>query len=147
MQAPSMQGNDRALLQAAESGDLEALKQQLLYKGGKMNECKDSGGLSPLHKAAQNGHLSIVTWLVENGANIDAQAGNGSTPLMKSAQYNRADILAWLIDKGADVTARTKQGHTVKDYALDTQVKASFLKGVFRLVWELIFFSIYLMYP
>ena len=33
----------------------------------------EKNGNYPLHIAAQNGHINLVTWLVNNGADINAQ--------------------------------------------------------------------------
>ncbi len=39
----------------------------------------DATGLTPLHLAVSEGHISVATELLENGANVNARAGNGMT--------------------------------------------------------------------
>ncbi len=41
----------------------------------------DSYSRTPLHVAARYGHIRVVKWLLENGANVNATAYNGFTPL------------------------------------------------------------------
>jgi len=54
-----------ALVNAAESGDLESIKS--LHKAGvDVTFARDL----PLDKAARNGHLSIIKYLMENGSNV-----------------------------------------------------------------------------
>jgi ankyrin repeat protein len=57
-----------------------------------------SGQKTPLTLAVENGHLTIVQFLAEKGANITK--GN---PLYQAAGNNRIDVVAFLISKGANV--------------------------------------------
>jgi ankyrin repeat protein len=42
---------------------------------------RDSDSQTPLHVAARFNHIEVVKWLLENGADVDAQAYNRFTPL------------------------------------------------------------------
>jgi len=42
---------------------------------------RDSDGRTPLHVAARFNQIEVVKWLLENGADVDAQANNKFTPL------------------------------------------------------------------
>lgn len=53
-----------------------------------------------LHHACHCGQLDVVKLLVENGAEIDAQAINGGTPLMRAVESSREAIVSYLISKG-----------------------------------------------
>jgi len=49
----------------------------LIENGGDINEkCKDEDDKTPLHYAAENGHLSVVEYLVNHKANINAKENN-----------------------------------------------------------------------
>jgi len=60
----------------------------------------------PLHAAATRGIASIVTLLLEHGADPNA-AWNTLTPLHMAAKYGRVDVARILLDHGADITALT----------------------------------------
>ena len=67
--------------------------------------------LTPLHIASSYGHLDIVKYLVENGAEIDAKDSYGRTPLMEamdsvglgSNDNGLYAVIGYLISKGAGV--------------------------------------------
>jgi ankyrin repeat protein len=58
-----------------------------------------------LIRAADNGHLDIVKFLVERGVDVDATTVDGVTPLMYASQNGYTEIMQYLINKGADVNA------------------------------------------
>ncbi len=72
-------------LRCATSGGLEQCVDMLLEHrealGIDINAAGQPSGQTALHRAAQNGHLRIVTKLLEHGAEIDARDHNKKTPL------------------------------------------------------------------
>jgi ankyrin repeat protein len=58
-----------------------------------------------LIRAADNGQLEIVKFLVERGVNVDATTVDEVTPLMYASQNGYTEIIEFLISKGADVNA------------------------------------------
>eukprot|EP00943_MAST-04B_sp_MAST-4B-sp1_P006492 g6492.t1 len=51
--------------------------------------CKDAGnGNTPIHIAAQNGHIHLVKYLVEKGCECNAQNGTGNTALHMALAYD-----------------------------------------------------------
>lgn len=56
---------------------------------------------TPLHFAAEKGHLDIVTLLIDKGANINSRDSNNCTPLHIAAKYGRFCVVKYLINKGA----------------------------------------------
>ena len=102
--------SDKALLEAAEKGDLKKV-QQLLEKGADLNATNDYG-LMPLHQAAYGGHTEVVDLLIAKGADLKAKTKDGSTPLRVAADYGRKEVVELLIAKGADVDAKDKYGYT-----------------------------------
>ncbi|HIT76532.1 MAG TPA: ankyrin repeat domain-containing protein [Candidatus Avipropionibacterium avicola] len=54
----------------------------------------------------------LITWLVEQGAQVDAPASNGATPLWTRASYGRAAQIPLLLSLGADPEHRTRGGQT-----------------------------------
>lgn len=66
---------------AAQSGDVDTLAQEISKKKDLIN-AKDSNGWQPIHEGARGGHLDVVKYLVENGADINAQThSKGGTAL------------------------------------------------------------------
>jgi ankyrin repeat protein len=97
-----IQGNVTPLLGAAginksdrsrdvEAKDLETIK-VLLNLGADINEASVTGWTA-LHAAAFTGATTIVRFLAENGANIDARNGCGQTALTLAAGSNARGLL------------------------------------------------------
>lgn len=64
---------------AAFNGDLSHLK--LLIEQGVINiNERDDKGCTPAHKAAGQGHIDVIQWLIENGANVNIRNNAGETP-------------------------------------------------------------------
>ena len=55
----SIKMNNDLLGQSAESGDTEVAK-SLIQKGADLNSIDDLYGETPLHRAARNGHTTVV---------------------------------------------------------------------------------------
>ena len=98
--------SERALIDAAYAGNVEAVKQHLA--AGTDVNAWDKYGSTPLHKAALKGHKEIVKLLIAKGADVNAKAGNGCTPLHMAALKGHKEIVGLLIAKGADVNAKDK---------------------------------------
>jgi len=64
---------------AAYNGDLEHVK--LLVEQGVVNiNERDERGSTLAHKAAGQGHIEVLRWLMENGATMDLTTQSGETP-------------------------------------------------------------------
>lgn len=70
-----------------------------------------------LYMAAQQGHSSIVSTLLDRGANIEANTDNGSTALHIAAQEGHLPIAVTLLERGANIEARTDRGMTGLHFA------------------------------
>ena len=81
----------------------------LLFHRANVN-ATDNFRWTPLHHACLSGQLDIVEMLVEQGADINAQALNGGTPLMRAIQTSTPQIVKYLIDKGCDVELENRKG-------------------------------------
>ena len=62
----------------------------------------DDFDYTPLHVAAETGNLSIVKYLVQNGARLELEAVLGRTPLLCAARKGHYEICKFLIDAGAE---------------------------------------------
>jgi len=61
-----------------------------------------SQGKTPLHLAAETGHLPILALLLQNGAKVNASDDNGQTALHHAAQQGHAQIAELLLERGSD---------------------------------------------
>lgn len=65
---------------------------------------------TPLHWAAQHGHVEVVETLIANGADVNATDVFGRTPLHLAATHPA--VMSMLIRAGADVDARDQLSNT-----------------------------------
>jgi Ankyrin repeats (3 copies)/MYND finger len=61
--------------------------------------------VSPLHAAAQNGHVAVCRQLLEAGADLEFRGELQSTPLHFAAQCGKVGVIALLMQRGADTHA------------------------------------------
>lgn len=86
---------DVELFDAVGSGDLNKVKK--LFESGAVANVKDDDGLTPLHEAAQYGHLDIVEYLVEQrGADVNAKSEAGQTPLDLAYENDHVGVTWYL---------------------------------------------------
>ena len=109
--------SERALLEAARKGNIEAVKQHLA--AGTDVNAKSERGATPLHRAATFGHKEIAELLIDKGADVNAVGGLlGWTPLHSAANGGHKEVAELLITKGADVNANIR-GWTPLHEAVD----------------------------
>lgn len=92
---------ETALMMAALRGDLPHAR-QLLERGAAIQR----DGWTPLHYAASGPSTSLVEWLLDRGAPLEARSPNGTTPLMMAARYGPEDSALLLWKRGADPSLR-----------------------------------------
>jgi len=94
------------------------------------------GGLTPLHYAARDGRLDIVTALLDAGAAIDSREANDLTPLLLAIVNNHVDVARLLVARGADTGATDWYGRTPLWAAVETRNmdvdNASFVNSIER---------------
>lgn len=98
---------------AAETGDL-ALVKQLAAQGVGINVAGDT---APLIGAAHRGHLAVVQWLLDNGADVNIVNSGRSTALMCAAYSGHAHCIELLLQHGADATMVNSSSKTAMTYA------------------------------
>lgn len=88
------------LLNAAESGDLTAIRK--LLNSSSNIDIRDACLWTPLMKAALNGHLETTRQLIEAGADLNLTDKGGYSALMLAASNNHAEVVNLLLKAGAD---------------------------------------------
>jgi len=92
---PTAKAPDISIYEAAEEGNIEAVKQHLAA-GADVNSKDVEYGAIPLHHAAQAGHKEIVELLIAAGADVNAKNKDGKTPLDWAVAWDEpetADLL------------------------------------------------------
>ncbi|XP_033104900.1 L-asparaginase-like [Anneissia japonica] len=92
---------------AAKNGDLTLLK-QYASMGGNLN-LGDYDQRTPLHMAAREGHVDIVTYLLENGCSIYARDCFGNTPYMESIRCRNFEVIKLIRQTGGHFIRETTQ--------------------------------------
>jgi len=103
---------DTPLMIAALNGQLDIVR-RLRMRGGEL----DPRGWTPLIYAATGGHDDVVGYLLDQGANINAQSPNGTTALMMAVRESRGSTVDLLLRRGADVQHRNESGASALDWA------------------------------
>lgn len=109
------QGNpsevNKQLWMGAYYGRLDDVKSALAQGGNP--DFKGKGGFTPLVIAARNGHLDIVQYLMEKGAQIDKRDNSRKKSALLAAAFKSQDqVAAYLLDHGADINAQAINGFT-----------------------------------
>ena len=100
---------------AASTGDMQGVE-RLVEKG--QIEKKDQYGGTPLITAVYYNQTGVVKYLLDKGANINAQKKrDGATALIYASMYNYPAMAKLLIDRGASVNVKDSKGHTALYYA------------------------------
>ena len=107
---------DESVQTAAINGDVEKLK-VLLDKGNIHINASNYSGITALHYAAENNHLTAVQELLGHGASVDVPDINGRTPLYYVSVQGHADIAKELVENGADPHFIDKNGTTPLELA------------------------------
>ncbi|KAG5845718.1 hypothetical protein ANANG_G00142220 [Anguilla anguilla] len=129
---PPLTTDEQALLTAASNGNLQLFSSS--WARGVSLLVRTSGGCSALHLAAQQGHMEIVSFILEHASKLildltDSEAGE--TALHKAASHRQQATCQLLVDAGASLSKANFQGKTPKDKAQESGDSdlASFLES------------------
>jgi ankyrin repeat protein len=98
---PRVTATDRALYEAAESGETAEVE-RLIEAGGNINAAIDGDG-SPLIGAARSGHLELVRALLDRGADPNLAVEGDGNALIMAAHEGHIDVVSLLLDRGARI--------------------------------------------
>ncbi len=103
---------EKPIHKAAYKGDLKKVKEIIDRDPNEIN-VQDAQGFTPLHLASGKGHIEIVEFLLNHGADIESEIFNGDTPLLVAARYARHgqyETIKTLLEHGAKVNHKDKHG-------------------------------------
>ena len=103
---------------AARDGNLEKVK-KCISKGIPI-DLRDGGKCTALILASKFGHTDVVTFFIENGADINAINSRGDTPLIAAAGVRGERCGIILINNGADINKTDSLGNTALHEACAT---------------------------
>ena len=101
---------------AVEAGDLNLVNHFIAEHGADVNEASGSG-VTPLHLAANGGHVAIAVTLIAEGADVNLKNDDDETPLYWAAGGGYAVIVAALLARRAEVDAKNDEGQTPLHWA------------------------------
>ncbi|CAJ1966694.1 unnamed protein product [Cylindrotheca closterium] len=101
-------------IEFAKNGDLDGLKNAVMYKGYQPLNDWDRRGANPLHWAAGSGHLDIVKYLVED-CHIDPNQGQRG-----KRSFSGRTALHWAARNGHLETVEYLVGNTLHPVNLET---------------------------
>ena len=105
---------EKPIHHAAYNGDLEKVKEIIDRDPNEIN-VQDSRGFTPLHLASGKGHIEIVKFLLNHGADIESEIFDGETPLLIAARFainGKYETIKTLLEHGAKVNHKDKDGRT-----------------------------------
>ena len=100
-----------ALLTSAVAGDLPAVQGIAAVWPEDVNK-SESEGQAPLYKAAMEGHLEVVQWLVLNGSSAGQEDNHGLTPLYVAAAEGHLEVVKWLAINSGSAGQPDNDGYT-----------------------------------
>jgi ankyrin repeat protein len=103
---------DTAMMGAALEGHLDVVK-KLRTSGAAL----DYKGWTPLIYASTGGRDNVVAYLLDQGANVNAESANGTTALMMAVREGKGTTVDLLVKRGADVNHRNENGVSALDWA------------------------------
>ncbi len=91
--------SEKKFLAAAASGDTETVSAYLLKKK-KWLQAEDDDGNRAIHLAARNGHIGMVTLLLNSGAALtDHNRENWATPLLEAVKGGHTSLVKFMLEK------------------------------------------------
>lgn len=116
------------LITEVSSGNIKEVK-KLLKKYPELINFKDGSNSTPLHAACIKLDFNLVKFLLNKGANINAQDENGKSPLHEAVLF-RVGVEETAIIEGKDNVSRTKEQIELIDQNYQERLKQARASGI-----------------
>jgi len=120
----------------AAAGQLELVQWLVDELGTGLQHQTTYADKTPLHFAAYGGHVEVVRWLIEKGADVHAVDKDDARPLHDAARGKHPAVVTLLLQHGADPKARCDEGKNALAWSKmyggredDQRAVAKLLKG------------------
>ncbi|UYV76398.1 hypothetical protein LAZ67_14000288 [Cordylochernes scorpioides] len=108
-------------LWSLKNGELEQVREHVESKKVDVNSSID--GRLPIHYAADYGQAEVVNYLIEKGADVNAQDKYGITALLAAIWEGHTKCVKLMIEKGAKKTGLTPDGTSYIDSTDKEEIK------------------------
>ncbi|KAJ8413850.1 hypothetical protein AAFF_G00064480 [Aldrovandia affinis] len=102
----------KQLYLSAKQGEIQKVLLMLVDGIDPNFQMENQSKCTPLHVAAQAGHLEICHMLLQAGANLDMCDGDQRTPLMHACENNHLETVKYLLRAGASTSHKDMDGST-----------------------------------
>ena len=103
-------------------GDIQKLKKMVEEEGFRNINSQDDIGRSPLYKACRIGNFNVVKYLIEKGADVNAESKKGlhkaRIPLHKAVEIRNLEIVKHLLLKGVQIQEKNEDHRTALHIAV-----------------------------
>lgn len=110
------------LIHTAAYYNLQSTVQCLVEQRGQI-ELKDGLRQCPLHHAIRGGHHDLVRWLLDFGANIEAEDISLTTPLGFAVKNRQDHITTLLLERGADPNKKMGRFNNILEAACHSKAR------------------------
>ncbi len=108
--------DDAAAIRAIEAGEDVNARDKRWSRGE---------GLTPLHVAAARNNAAMISFLIDSGAEIDAESEKGVSPLWVACENRNFRAVKVLLEHGANPSIKNRSGETPHDHI--TRITGEFL--------------------
>ncbi|KAK3055525.1 hypothetical protein LTR09_003445 [Extremus antarcticus] len=116
------------LAEACEDGSLDVVK-EWREKDPDQLEIAEFAGNKPLQIAALNGNIEVVTYLIEQGCQIECANGVKDTPLIDAAENGHLEVVNLLLEAGVDPLRQNQKGQQALDVITDETDDATSIRA------------------
>ena len=109
-------------LRAVRADQVDSLVLLLAAEPALLNRATEEKALTPLHVAARHAKAKTIKWLIEQGADLNAQDRKGETPLhaaIPALSLKGTDRIWLLLEAGANPTLENNRGLDVWEDLMD----------------------------